>query len=501
MSAETDHNVPYRQFLTLLGTILFLTVITRIYHLGYESLWLDEAITFARSSLDFEELSDNAIKRYHNPTYFILIRGAMFFGDSEFVLRIPSAISGILKTGVVCGVGTLVGGRRLGLLSALLVVLMPAQLRYDQEARMYGIIGLTNSLVILSLIYCLKNPQISSSSLLSRNKLLKWYEGPRKAWALYGSASIVSLYLHNTSIFFVLACSLASLTGCFDSNTRRGFLRNWVIVHTLIALAFLPWLPTLMYQNDHMQQKGWWAVTPDTASTISTLAELYGIGSKNPIVSLIFVFFAIWGAYQIRRHRPIVVALVLLTLAGPCFFGLVTLYQPMFMVRLMLWSSLPFAVLTARGILAIPSNLAVRSLIGAVLISAATFLYFDYYGTRQKPNWQAAVEFLTQHVESSDAILAIGGAEARSVFYYLNRSHKRLPPLTIDFDIDRMAKNLQPNININGKHIWTIQARNRPQTVKITEQLSQYARRIGTFGFGPELTVEKFELKTIARSN
>jgi uncharacterized membrane protein len=501
MSSKTEQTVPYRHFLALFGIILLLAVITRFYHLGYESLWLDEAITFARSSLDLEQLSDNAIKRYHNPTYFILIRGAMLFGDSEFVLRFPSAISGILKTAVVCGIGTLVGGRRVGLLSALLIVLMPAQLRYDQEARMYGILGLTNSLVILSLVFCLKNPELASRSLLSRNINLKWYEDSRKVWALYGSASIVSLYLHNTSIFFVLACSLASLTGCFNSSTRRGFLRNWAIIHTFVALSFLPWLPTLLYQNDHMQQKGWWAVAPDTASTISTLGDLYGIGSKNPIISVVFICFAIWGTYQVRSRRSIVVALVFLTLAGPCFFGIVTLYQPMFMVRLMLWSALPYAVLTARGILTIPSNFAIRSLLGTVVISAVTFLYFDYYSIRQKPNWQAAVEFLVRHSESSDVILAIGGSEARSVFYYLNRSHRRLPPLSIDFNIDRMAKNLQPFISTTGKYVWTIQARHRNQTVKITDQLSQYARRIATFGFGPELTIDQFELKTIKRSN
>jgi 4-amino-4-deoxy-L-arabinose transferase-like glycosyltransferase len=499
MTTGTKDNWDSRFFWTALSVVVLFSIATRFYHLGYESLWLDEAITFARSRLDVTKLVDNSVRRYHNPSYFLLIHYVMAFGDSEFVLRAPSAVAGVVKTLAVYGLGFVVGGKRLGLLAAALLVLSPSQLKYDQEARMYGVLGLSSALTLLSLFWLLSNNATASTRLFGiPNTTREARNRSRYAWITYCLAASTALYLHNTAVLFVGTCAVALFGGWFESKNRRQFALNWSLAHTSIAVCFLPWLPTLLRQNDRMQEKGWWAVEPDAKAALNTLTDLYGIGSTAPWVVLLLGGLALFGITQLRKRRATVTALVLLSIGGPVTLAAITLFQPMFMLRLMLWSAVPYTVLVAHGILSLRPKLLSRTVIGVTLTYGLMCLHWGYYEIRQKPNWQSAVELLVREVASEDVILATGGAEARSLYYYLNREYRRLPALTIAFDIDKMANDVQPFLKGTPASIWTIQARERPQTIRISEQLSKVAKRVSSYQFGPQLVVERYQPLTTA---
>jgi hypothetical protein len=480
-----------RAFLIGLAFVMMLAIATRFYHLGYESLWLDEGITFARSRMPLRQLCDNAIRRYHNPFYFILVHYVMTLGDSELVLRLPSAIAGILKTAVVCGIGSMIGGARIGLLASLILVLMPTQLTYDQEARMYGLLGLAAACIMFAQLWLLRNIEVASGALVRTPQT-----PPRRrailVWAGYALACVVALYLHNTAALLVFATASSLLIAGALSSSRRCFLWSWLVTHAAIALAFAPWVPTLLDQSGKMHERGWWAVEPDAEAVFSNLTELYGVGMSAPGLLVVSVGLALYGAWRLRSDVASAGTLLWLSAAGPLLLGLVTLYQPMFILRLMLWSAIPFAVLVAYGIGQIRPSGVAAALAGVVLLGGLLHLRAHYYGVRQKPNWEAAVEYLADHVEPRDVIWATGGSEARSVYYYLNREHRKLRPLRIDFDHSKLAQDIRPHYGDDTSAIWTLRARIRPETKLIHAKLDAVARRTLSLTFGPELELARY---------
>src|SRR5688500_4218083 len=77
--------------------VLAVALGTRLYQLGEESLWIDEAISWGRASLGLEDLLADSVQRKHLPTYFVLLKAWMLVGDSEAMLRLPSVLFGTVS--------------------------------------------------------------------------------------------------------------------------------------------------------------------------------------------------------------------------------------------------------------------------------------------------------------------------------------------------------------------------------------------------------------------
>ncbi|HUU42415.1 MAG TPA: glycosyltransferase family 39 protein, partial [Planctomycetota bacterium] len=134
--------------------LLFLVVLyggwVRFHYLTRESLWLDELWTWQIA--DKETLSDvlwesQLQKDVHPPLYFIMHYFLQkYAGDSEWLLRAPSATAGVLTI-----VAMFLLGRRLysdteGLIAAGLTAVLWFPIHYSQEARAYMMLGLFTTL-------------------------------------------------------------------------------------------------------------------------------------------------------------------------------------------------------------------------------------------------------------------------------------------------------------------------------------------------------------------
>jgi uncharacterized membrane protein len=124
------------------GIIITLSVlagILRFYALGYSSLWFDELWTWRVSHSGFEGLFQGLTDDIHLPNFFLIeVVLIKLFGDSEFVLRFPAAIFGILSVGAIYVFGRRLFGRNVGLMSAILVAFGERTFYYSQEARPYS---------------------------------------------------------------------------------------------------------------------------------------------------------------------------------------------------------------------------------------------------------------------------------------------------------------------------------------------------------------------------
>ncbi|HEM62277.1 MAG TPA: hypothetical protein ENO24_08300, partial [Chloroflexi bacterium] len=120
----------------------------RLYHLDYQSLWRDEmdAILFARQELG--QLLALFVKPGHNgPLYYLILHGwVRLAGDSEFSVRFPSLVCGVLGVPLVYLVGRLWLGSTASLTAATLATTSPYLVWYGQEGKMYTLVLLLSLL-------------------------------------------------------------------------------------------------------------------------------------------------------------------------------------------------------------------------------------------------------------------------------------------------------------------------------------------------------------------
>ena len=124
--------------LTLLITALGFAL--RLYALGRDSFWLDEAgQALAVLQPDWADML--AIERSHAmamPLDYVMARLLSPLGPAEFVLRFPAALWGTLSLPLMVALGRRVAGRPAAVLAAFFLAVSPLFVRYSQELRFYS---------------------------------------------------------------------------------------------------------------------------------------------------------------------------------------------------------------------------------------------------------------------------------------------------------------------------------------------------------------------------
>jgi mannosyltransferase len=122
-------------------------------------MWWDESLSLQRAQGSVTQILSNQIEftggattDQHPPFYFLLLRGMVLLaGDSDTVLRFPSALFSSLLVPLLYVMGCRLRNRRTGFLAASLGTLSPFLLWYAQEIRMYTLVTF---LGLLSTLLC-----------------------------------------------------------------------------------------------------------------------------------------------------------------------------------------------------------------------------------------------------------------------------------------------------------------------------------------------------------
>jgi 4-amino-4-deoxy-L-arabinose transferase-like glycosyltransferase len=124
-----------------LSAVLLLALVLRFYNLTYHSLWFDEVMSTYWATKPAGELWRVGLaltQDKHPPLYYLLLHGwTALFGPGDWAVRSLTAVIGALAVLPTYGIGAHLGGRRAGLLAALLLALNPFLVWYSQEARMF----------------------------------------------------------------------------------------------------------------------------------------------------------------------------------------------------------------------------------------------------------------------------------------------------------------------------------------------------------------------------
>jgi hypothetical protein len=477
--------------------LLLLASAIRLRQLGAESLWLDEATTYHRSRLPFLELVADAKDSHHNPGYFLLIGAWLRLGDSELMLRLPSALFGIAKVFVVYVMGRIVAGRWVGLGAGLVIALNPGAVQYDQEARMYALYALGASLGIAGLVWLVHHPQAAALRLwrLRADAAERGFSpnGVQLAWAAFTLGSVVTLYCHATAVLYLAACSLVALVFlAFRAPERRSFLLNWVIANLAALVAFGPWLPLLLQQTAVVGEEGFWVRYPSMVTVLKALKTVYLFGPSNWTAILIAALAAA-GTFELRKKPLVLTALWLLTLLGPALLLLASLYQPIFMARQFLWAAAPFSVLVGAGLVAVKPLFA-RPIAPLAFVALGAFLLErEYYAPVIKPRWREAILLIGANLGRKDVVLATGRRERRLFEYYFHRRDDSLPAFPYRELGRGWSKTLGAMI-AEAPAVWSVHSGRSSSLEKVREALRARGKWDFKRSYGRTLTVDRFAI-------
>jgi len=201
--------------------LIWLAFGLRLYQLNGQSLWWDELSTVVRTAVPLDEMFANLLTiRNHMPLYFLLMRLWADIGRSEFIMRYFSLLCGVLCLPLIYQVGRFTGGKRTGLLAALLLAISPFHIWYSQEARMYTFLLF---FVLLAHWFLLRT----------------FYYNTLYNWLGYMLAMLIALYTH-----YMAALILIVHYTFFAWHYRRlrTHFRHWLVAAGSVGFLFGLWL-------------------------------------------------------------------------------------------------------------------------------------------------------------------------------------------------------------------------------------------------------------------
>jgi uncharacterized membrane protein len=428
---------------------------TRLHGLGNKPFWLDEVTTLHRSALPFWAMVRDSLSFHHLPAYFWLSSFFLPLGADEAALRLPAALFGALSCGLAAMVAASLAGAEAGLLSGMLMAAAPIEVQYGQEARSYTLVICLVLIALWGLIGLLKDPA-------------RDMRGSRARWAAYAGGTLCGLMVLGVAISWFVIANLAVLAQAWrQGGLPRAFVRRWLIVQAVIAALAAPgfiamlvlvnevhgtfksgldWIPPVSWH--HLQTAFQSLYMLRTSSLIADRV----FDSPVPLLGPAILMLAAVGVLVLRRERTSSRLLLISVMALPIGTILISLAQPMFMPRYVLWSTAPFLVLAGVGIAAFPTRL---RLAASLLVVAASFANLaPYYRTETKPLWEVAAGVVKASLAPRDVLLIDDPGAVDMMNVFLGRQHDPILPSSWTENVTEASCVLW-----SGGRVWALQGR------------------------------------------
>ncbi|HEY6421596.1 MAG TPA: glycosyltransferase family 39 protein [Candidatus Binataceae bacterium] len=385
------------------GAITIVGAILRMLFLGKQSLWNDEGYSAYVALLPWHSLVE--VMEPNMGLYYIMLHFWAWFGDSEFMLRLPSVICSVATIPVLYSLGKRLFDWRLGIIAALLMAVHAFDIQYAQEARSYSLVVL---LITISSVY-----------------LLKGLERPTLAnWILYILASILALYAHLFAGLILVAQWVFLLFSMYRTWSWRqlGVIGLALVILSVPAVLLVfrahsgrpQWIPQTSFRGvillfDNLA--GSEPISPNIAG--HCLAVLYLIGLLAGVVA----FASAW--FNRSRDAMAGYGFLLSGVLVPLILALaVSIIKPLIIARYFL-VCLPFLILlTAAVITELRPRLLLLGML-VVFLSLESSQSYEYYVHSSKEDWRDAVLYLLANAQPGDAAIVVSGQ--RVYRYYRDR--------------------------------------------------------------------------------
>ncbi len=213
--------------------IIMLALIFRVWFLDKpEGLWFDEYVSWnIASQKSFSNFIHMVLQNPHTPLYYLYLKLWMFiFADTDLALRWSSVIPSILGVFVMYFLGKEFHSKSLGLFCALFTAISSFCIYFAQEVRLYSLIFLFTSLIVLFFIKSAKNP--------SKKNLCLFFLFNALLCALHTLGIIFSVCII-TSMFVYFRVNNGNITADIKKITS---IFTYILPFIIVLLILLPFL-------------------------------------------------------------------------------------------------------------------------------------------------------------------------------------------------------------------------------------------------------------------
>jgi len=388
----------YIQALIVLTAIgLFL----RFYHLGYNSLWLDEASTYTISIQSFADIWQTMAAGEISPPLFYWAEHILLtLGNNEVFLRFIPALFGVFTIPVFYLVGKEFLDRNVGIIAAAGCAFSPFLIYYSQEARAYA---MALFFIAVATLFFLKAQKSGSFT----------------HWGFFGIFAALAFWTHFFTFVIIAALILYAFAQCIlRIRSEINYLKKFVIGIVIFIILCSP-LIFIAFQLFAVRKasaytfglRGW-----DLISGIFTQTSGF-----NDIVTIFLVSLFIVGIVQTCfSNKNKGVFLIWITI-----FTFAASYILSFMIPLEARHLISFSLIFFLGIACsyktfytlLRHPAVVYGFIALLCIVSAPVL-INYYSDYSKSDWRGFSGLLQEKTSPGDIVVVVPGYLAQSLDYY-----------------------------------------------------------------------------------
>jgi mannosyltransferase len=284
--------------------LIVVSIMLRTSALGAR-FWIDEGLTIGISSHPFGDIPGLLRQDGSPPLYYLLLHlWTSVFGAGEARTHALSVAFAAATVPVAYFLARRLYDVRVALVTALLFALNPFLTYYAQETRMYALVSLL--------------------SLCTAGTFALAFVLRRRAWLPPFVASLTLLvYTHNWGLATAAATLIAllALVRAAAGEERRALLRDGLLAYGAVALLYLPWVPTFVFQATHTAAP--WSDRPGLDKIWNTTSSVFGGAAPGMALALCALVGLVallqrpvLGGATASRERRVTVTLLTILAAG-----------------------------------------------------------------------------------------------------------------------------------------------------------------------------------------
>jgi uncharacterized membrane protein len=371
----------------ILLLILLLATVLRLWRLGEESLWLDEALTARHMGTSFVQIGHDFLGNTQTILYYLGEKAwCTVFGQSEVALRFPSVIYGVLTVWAIFLLAQLLFSQSAALWAALLLTINPFAIYYSQEARPYAMFLLAAVFSLYFLLRFLRSPRLSTG------------------WGYVLTAS-AALYAHPLGplLLFVYGAMIV----LFCEKVEWRYVRPASGLMATVVFLYLPQL-ALMWTAVLSKVKGTGAASWITLPTLRDVIETFRQYFMSPYLAGCAGLIMVFAAIAIMRRggnerRSFYLCAILFFASVPLLWIVSFILTPLYVHRFTIpalgsvililgWS---FSTMKRRW----------RAVVLCLYLLLTMQALFCYYTMTEKDPWRLTAQIVREIARPGDAII------------------------------------------------------------------------------------------------
>jgi hypothetical protein len=270
-----------------LGVLAALSILLRTgrFDVGY---WIDEGLSVGIADRPLLDIPGVLRQDGSPPLYYLLLHVwiRLFGSTGETTTHALSLLLATLTIPLAYVLVRSLAGTPAGWIAAVLFAFVPFLTQYAQETRMYALVMLLGLLSVTA---------FAGAFVHRRGR--RWVLG-------FAAAHLALLYTHNWGLFVGagLALAWALLVALEDGPGRRGLVRDGLLAAAVIAVLYLPWVSTLLYQAAHTGAP--WANPPTLVDFVRVPHRLFGPAAHYVLLVGVAIGFAPLARTRVRAWDP-----------------------------------------------------------------------------------------------------------------------------------------------------------------------------------------------------